>query len=83
MIVAFFVSTSGPDISYQVSSQLAFWVTEKNFKISFGDDSLGIHLRPPIGRFLPIFDLQVTLMLPTKFSVNWPFVSEKKKKNTK
>ena len=26
-------------------------------------------------RFLAIFDLQVTLMLPTKFRVNWPFGS--------
>ena len=26
-------------------------------------------------RFLAIFDLQVTRMLPAKFQVNWPFVS--------
>ena len=29
---------------------------------------------------LAIFDLQVTLMLPTKFQVNWPFSSGKKRK---
>ena len=29
---------------------------------------------------LAIFDLQVTLMLPTKFGVNWISVQEKKQK---
>ena len=29
---------------------------------------------------LASFDLQVTLMLPTKFGVNWPFSQEKKQK---
>ena len=28
-----------------------------------------------IGMILATFDLQVTLMLPTKFGVNWPFGS--------
>ena len=31
--------------------------------------------RFPIQTFLTIFDLQVTLILPTKFQVNWPFGS--------
>ena len=30
---------------------------------------------------LAIFDLQVTLMLPTKFQVNWPFDSGEEAKN--
>ena len=30
---------------------------------------------------LATFDLQVTLMLPTKFQVNWPFGSGKEAKN--
>ena len=30
------------------------------------------HLGFPIGTILAIFDLQVTLMLPTKYQVNWP-----------
>ena len=30
---------------------------------------------------LAIFDLQVTLMLPTKFVVNWPFSSGEEAKN--
>ena len=31
------------------------------------------------GTILAIFDLQVTLILPTKFRVNWPFGPEKNK----
>ena len=34
-------------------------------------DFHGGHLGFPIGMILAIFDLQVTLMLPTKFQVNW------------
>ena len=30
---------------------------------------------------LPSVDVQVTLMLPTKFQVNWPFGSEEEAKN--
>ena len=41
-------------------------------KIDFQDGSHGGHLRFPIGRILAIFDLQVILMLPTKYRVNWP-----------
>ena len=32
-------------------------------------------------RFLPIFDLQVTPMLPSNFGVNWPFGSGEEAKN--
>ena len=32
----------------------------------------GSHLGFQINRILAIFDLQVILMLPTKFRVNWP-----------
>ena len=35
----------------------------------------GSHLGFPIGTILATFDLQVTLMLPSKFGVNWPFGS--------
>ena len=38
-------------------------------KIDFQD---GGHFRFLIGMILAIFDLQVTLMLSTKFPVNWP-----------
>ena len=33
------------------------------------------HLGFPISMVVAIFDLQVTVMLPTKFGVNWPFGS--------
>ena len=41
---------------------------EMKWKIDFHD---GGHLGFPIGTILAIFDLQITLMLPTKFRVNW------------
>ena len=52
---------------------------EKKRKIDFQD---GRHLVFLIVTILAIFDLQVTLMLPTKFPVNWSFVSEEEAKNT-
>ena len=52
-------------------------VQEKNRKIDFQD---GGHLGFPIGTILAIFYLQVTPMLPSKFGVNWPFGSGKKRK---
>ena len=44
-------------------------------KIDFQDGGNGGHLGYPIGTILAIFDLQVTLMLPSNFEVNWPFGS--------
>ena len=41
----------------------------------------GGHSGSPIGTILAIFDLQVTLMLPSKFEVNWPFGSGEEAKN--
>ena len=49
-------------------------VQEKKRKIDFQD---GGHLGFPIGTILAIFDLQVTLMLPSKFGLS---VQEKKRK---
>ena len=31
------------------------------------------HLGFPIGKILASFDLQVTMIFPTKFQVSWPF----------
>ena len=39
------------------------------------------HLEFQIRMILAIFYLQVTLMLPTKFRVNWPFGSGEETKN--
>ena len=50
-------------------------------KNRFQDGGYGGHLGFPIGTILAIFDLQVTLMLPTKFGVNFSLsVQEKKRK---
>ena len=54
---------------------ISILVQEKKRKIDFQDGGHGGHLGFPIGTILAIFDLQVTLMLPSKFGVNWPFGS--------
>ena len=48
-------------------------VQKKKFNIDFQD---GDHLRFPIRKILVTFNLQVTLILPMKFPVNWLFGSE-------
>ena len=53
---------------------------EKKRKIDFQDSRHGGHHGFTIGTVLAIFDLQVTLMLPTKFLVNQPFGSEEEAK---
>ena len=57
-----------------------FSVQEKKRKIDFQDGGHGGHLGFLIGKILAIFDLQVTLMVLSKFGVNWPFIQEKKRK---
>ena len=57
---------------YQTSfKSIGLWV-QKKFNKDFQD---GDHLGFPIRMILATFDLQVTLVLPMKFRVNWPFVS--------
>ena len=53
-------------------------VQEKKRKIDFQN---GGHLGFSISTILAIFDLQVTLMLPSKFGDNWPFGSGEEAKN--
>ena len=48
-------------------------VQEKKRKIDFQDGGHGGHLGFPIETILATFDLQITLILPTKFRVNWSF----------
>ena len=55
-------------------------VQEKR-KIDFQDGGHGGHLGFPISMILATFDLQITLMLPRKFEVNWPFGSGEEAKN--
>ena len=77
---SYFWSTSHPKASYQVSSQLAFWVRKRSKK-DFQDGLHGGHLGFRIGKILAIFDLHVTPMLSSKFGVNWLFGSGEEAKN--
>ena len=50
-------------------------------KKDFQDGPHGSHPGFPIGTILAIFALPVTVMLPTKFEVNWPLRSREEAKN--
>ena len=95
MILAIFLPTSHPNTSYQVLSESTDLSVQEKCKIVFQD---GGHLVIPIGMILPTFhlqvvpilsndlasfDLQVTLILPNKFQVNWPFDSRNKQISAK
>ena len=54
---------------------------EKKFEIDFQDGNCGGYLVFLIGTILAIFDLQVTLMILTKFQGNWSFGSAEEAKN--
>ena len=56
-------------------------VLEKKCKIDFLDGDHGANLGLPIEKILAIYCLQVTLMLPTKLQVSWPFGSVEEAKN--
>ena len=60
---------------------IALSVQGKKFKTDFQDGHHSRNLWFPIATIWAIFDLQVTLKLPTKFRVNWPFSSGEVKKN--
>ena len=62
-------------------SKFGLSVQEQKQKINSQDGRHGGHLGFAIGMILATFDLQVTLMLPTKFGVNWPFSSGEEAKN--
>ena len=70
-----------PRCSLASLESFAFSVQEKKRKIDFQDGGNGGHLGFPIGTILAIFDLQVTLMLPSKFGVNCLFSSGEEAKN--
>ena len=77
---SYFWSTSHPDTSYQIWSQLAFRLRKWSEKQIFKMAAMAA-ISDPIGTILAIFDLQVTLMLPTKFQVNWHLGLGEKVKN--
>ena len=60
---------------------IALSVQEKKFKTDFQDGGHGAIWDFLSQRFELFFYLQVTLMLPTKFRVSWPFSSEEEGKN--
>ena len=73
-----FLSTSHPNASYPVSSQLAF-----RFRgdADFQDGHHSGHLGFPIGTILASLGLQVTPMLLLKFQIDWHLGSGGKAKN--
>ena len=68
MVLAVFYKSS--DTSHDNLSNFCLSLQEKKRKIDFQDGRYGGHLGVPIGTSLTIFDLQVALILPTKFRVN-------------
>ena len=62
---SFFLSICLPDVSYQVSSQMAFSGSGAETKNIFLKCSLCGHLGFPIGTILAIFYLYVTPIFPT------------------
>ena len=77
--LSFFLIYKSPRCFLPSFESIGLSVQEKKQKLDFQDSCHGGHLRFPTGMILAIFDLQVTLMLPTKFRVNWPFDSEEAK----
>ena len=70
-----------PHYFLQSFKSICLSVQEKKRKIDSQDGRHGGHLEFLIWRILAIFDLLVTQMLPTKFKVNWPFISGEAAKN--
>ena len=68
MIVAIFDQQVTPILPNFESMGLS--IQERKFN-DFQDGYCGGHLVFPIGTSLAIFDLQVTLVILTKFQVNW------------
>ena len=56
-------------------------VQEKERKIDFQDGDHGGYLGFLNGTILAIFDLQVAIILPTKFCINWLFSSREEMQN--
>ena len=75
-----YCSTRHFDTSNKVSSQLTFRFRRRS-ELDFQNSSHGGHLGFLIGSILAISYLQVTLVLPTRIQVNWPFGSGEEAKN--
>ena len=81
MILAIFFIYKSPRCFLPSFKSIGLSVLEKKGKIDFQDGRQGDHLGFPNRTNLTIFDLQVPIMLPTKFQVNWPFGSGEEVKN--
>ena len=81
MVLAFFLLYKTPQYFLPSFKSIGLSVQEKKRKIDFQNSSHGDHLGFLIGTILAIFDLEVTLMLPTKIQVNCPFGSGEQTKN--
>ena len=78
---SYFRSTMSPQCFLPSFESIGLYVQEKKWKTDFQASGHSGHLGFPIGTILAIFDLQVTLMLPTKFRVNWLFGLGEEAKN--
>ena len=65
--------------SFQPSFESTGLLVQEKGKIDFQDSRHDGHLGFPIRMILAIFDLQVSLIFPTKFRVNWLFGSGEEK----
>ena len=74
----FFINKS-PRYLPQSFKSTGLSVQEKKRKIDFQDGGHGCQLRFSIETILPSFDLQVILMLSSKFRVSWLLVQKKRK----
>ena len=66
-----FLIYKSPQCLLRSLESIGLSVQEKKLNIDFQDGGHGGHLRFLIRTILATFDLQVTLMLPTKFRVKW------------
>ena len=78
---SYFLINMSPRCFLPNFKSIGLLVQEKKRKIYLQDGCHGGHLGFTIGTILAIFDLQVPLMLSTKFQVNWPFGSGKEAEN--
>ena len=74
-------STSHPDASYQVSSQLAFRFRRRNEKYIYKMATMAAIFNFRSERFYLVLIYKSSPLLPTKFQVNWHFSSGVEAKN--
>ena len=73
-----FLMYKSPQYFLPSFKSIGLLVQEKKWKIDFQFGFHGGHLGFLIGTVLAIFDLQVTLMLPTELQIYWPLIKKKR-----